>query len=64
MIHAVTVYIPPGDTKETKRIIRLLRWILFRIFNMDAKSSVMVMGDFNLIAMKKTDFLNSQYGLT
>ena len=64
LIHYVTVYIPPNDTKEAKEYLRTLRWILFRISERDKKACIVVAGDFNKIAMEGVDFIEKDFGLT
>jgi hypothetical protein len=45
-------------------VLRNVRWMLFRIFNIDKESSVIVSGDFNKVGMKKTAFIEQAFNLT
>ena len=62
-MHYVTVYITPGDSNESKNYLRYLKWILYRIHCIDSKPNIVVVGDFNKIAMQSIGFLDSSYKL-
>jgi exonuclease III len=63
-VHCITVYIPPTDQEACDYFVRLIRFTLKElIFKRDMQAKVIVMGDFNLIGMKKVDFMTN-LGLT
>ena len=64
LVYYVTVYIAPANVEISKLCLRRLKWILWRILQMDKLSKVVVAGDFNRIGMKDTKFLKNHFHLT
>ena len=63
LVHYICLYIPPNNATIADLTLRQTKWILHRIFKIDAQSKVIIAGDLNRVGMKKCAFLESQYQL-
>ena len=61
-MHYLTVYIPPNDVGAANEYLRTLKWIIHRIKTLESNPNIVLVGDFNKIAIGKVDFLES-FGL-
>jgi hypothetical protein len=61
-VHYLTVYIPPNDVSVANEYLRTLKWIILRIKTLESNPNIVLVGDFNKIAIGKVDFLES-FGL-
>ncbi len=64
LVHFITVYIPPENKPIADLTLRQISWILYRIFEMDKDSKIVVAGDFNQIGMKRCQFIEDKFKLT
>lgn len=64
LVHYFTIYIPPNNKEIADLTLRQLQWHLKDIFSIDKDSLVVVTGDFNIVGMKKSDFLEREFKLT
>lgn len=56
MVHYFTVYITPGESSEANEQLRNIRWILYRIRQVEGDvSNVIKSGDLNKLAMDRVD---------
>jgi len=53
------VYIPPNDVSVANEYLRTLKWIILRIKTLESNPNIVLVGDFNKIAIGKVDFLES-----